>query len=141
MFVLYQSFNFREWIWEYDNTHEILGWIQQIIWNVLLCIALYYFIIRYTCYINVNTDFVTRIHCKWHLRYPQEGDRGQYTPLFAKHFLSEGITHGHTIVCVGERVAKWLTTLPKPVEQDPSGILIQFKYVVLWLYMVHRLTV
>ena len=53
----------------------------------------------------------------------QELDRGEYSPAFAKHFISEGITHGHAVVCLGERVSSWLTTLPKPIEQE-SGWLI-----------------
>jgi len=48
----------------------------------------------------------------------QELDRGEYSPLFARHFISEGITHGHSVVCIGERVSSWLYSLPKPIEQN-----------------------
>ncbi|XP_063681610.1 elongator complex protein 4-like [Bolinopsis microptera] len=51
----------------------------------------------------------------------QEQDRGEYSPVFARHFISEGITHGHTVVCIGERVASWLDNLPKPIEQNTDA--------------------
>eukprot|EP00116_Pleurobrachia_bachei_P003906 sb/3464168/ len=47
-----------------------------------------------------------------------ERDRGEYTPQFARHFISEGVSHGHTVVCCGERVEQWLETLPTPIQQD-----------------------
>ena len=51
-------------------------------------------------------------------RFFQEHDGGEYSPLFAKHFISEGINHEHTIVCIGRRTADWMKTLPSPVEGD-----------------------
>lgn len=46
----------------------------------------------------------------------QELDRGEYSPVFARHFMSEGVTHGHIVVGVGERVSSWLENLPRPIE-------------------------
>lgn len=65
----------------------------------------------------------------------QEVDRGEYSPVFARHFISEGITHGHSVVCIGERVASWLDNLPKPIEQttdsqtqDEDSLKIAWRY-------------
>ena len=42
--------------------------------------------------------------------------------MFARHFMSEGITHGHVVVGVGERVSSWLDNLPKPIEQNTGKV-------------------
>ena len=49
---------------------------------------------------------------------PQEDARSQYVSLFPRHFISEGLTHGHVIVAIGERVDQWLECLPVAIEQE-----------------------
>lgn len=48
----------------------------------------------------------------------QEDARSQYVSLFPRHFISEGLTHGHVIVAIGERVEQWLECLPVAIEQE-----------------------
>ena len=80
-------------------------------------------IIRFFSHLNLFGLWPLKLerYCNNSIGLPQELDRGEYSPVFARHFISEGITHGHLVVCIGERVTAWLDNLPKPIEQTTGN--------------------